>query len=81
MKVKAKRVKDGFLIPLIEELKDKDEIVVEIKESAKQKHEWSDEYIEKHWRELGMNTNSTDADDDDRLYEAAVRFYGEKHSY
>ena len=81
MKVKAKRVKDGFLIPLIEELKDKDEIVVEIEEPAKQKQEWSDEYIEKHWRELGMNTNSTGADDDERLYEAAERFYSEKHSY
>ena len=31
MKVKARRVKDGFLIPLIEELKDKEEIEVEIK--------------------------------------------------
>ncbi len=81
MKVKAKRVKDGFLIPLIEELKDKDEIVVEIKESAKQKQEWSDEYIEKHWRKLGMNTNSPDTDDDERLYEAAERFYSEKYNY
>lgn len=34
MKVKAKRVEGGFLIPLIEELKDKDEIVVEIEEPS-----------------------------------------------
>ncbi|RUM50239.1 MAG: hypothetical protein DSY47_02195 [Hydrogenothermus sp.] len=30
MKVKAKRVKEGFLIPLIDELQDKEEIIVEI---------------------------------------------------
>ena len=81
MKVKAKRVKDGFLIPLIEELKDRDEIVVEIEESPEQERNWSDEYIEKHWRELGMKTNSLDIDDDSRLYEAAEKFYNEKHSY
>ena len=34
MKVKAKRVKEGFLIPLIDELKDKEEIVVEIEEET-----------------------------------------------
>ncbi len=81
MKVKAKRVKDGFLIPLIEELKDKDEIEVEIEESSEKKRNWSDEYIEKHWRELGMRTNSLDIDDDSRLYEAAEKFYNEKYSY
>lgn len=32
MKVKAKKVKERFLIPLKDELKDKEEIVVEIKE-------------------------------------------------
>ncbi|MGQ9623680.1 MAG: hypothetical protein ACUVTO_09735 [Candidatus Caldatribacteriaceae bacterium] len=30
MKLKAKRVKDGFLIPLVEELKDREEVEVEI---------------------------------------------------
>jgi len=35
MKVKAKRTKDGFLIPLIKELEDKEEIEVEIKEEIK----------------------------------------------
>jgi hypothetical protein len=38
------------------------------------------EYIKKHWREIGMNTHSADLDDDERMYEAAARFYHEKHS-
>jgi hypothetical protein len=32
MKIKSKRVNEGFLIPLVDELKDKEEIIVEIKE-------------------------------------------------
>lgn len=32
MRVKAKKIKDGFLIPLIDRFKDKDEIEVEIYE-------------------------------------------------
>jgi len=32
MKIKAKRTKDEFLIPLINELEDKEEILIEIKE-------------------------------------------------
>ena len=41
---------------------------------------FSDEYIKKHWRELGMNTHSANLDDDERLYDAAWEFYSEKHS-
>ena len=44
------------------------------------KTELSDEYIEKNWKELGMNTHSADLDDDERLYDAAWEFYNEKHS-
>ena len=39
-----------------------------------------DKYIQEHWREMGMNTHSADLDDDERLYDAAVRFYSEKYS-
>lgn len=52
-----------------------------IKEKESEKVEWTDEYIEKHWKELGMKTNSPDIDDDKRLYEAAREFYNEKYNY
>ena len=42
--------------------------------------EWTDEYIDKHWREIILNTHSSELDDDERLYEAAARFYDEKYS-
>jgi len=41
---------------------------------------FSDEYVEKHWREIGMNTHSSNLNDDERMYEAASEFYNEKHS-
>jgi hypothetical protein len=41
---------------------------------------FSDEYIEKNWREIGMNTHSSNLNDDERIYEAALEFYNEKHS-
>ena len=44
------------------------------------KHEWDEEFVKKHWREIVMDTHSADLDDDERLYEAAARFYHEKHS-
>ena len=44
------------------------------------KREMDDRYIKEHWRELGMNTHSAELDDDERLFEAAERFYSEKHS-
>jgi len=42
--------------------------------------EWDEKFARKHWREIIMNTHSTDLDDDERLYEAAARFYNEKYS-
>ena len=39
-----------------------------------------DDYIERHWREIGMSTDSVDLDDDQRLYDAAWKFYREKHT-
>ncbi len=41
---------------------------------------WDDEYVEKHWREIALNTDSADLDDDERLYEAYEEYYHEKHS-
>lgn len=54
---------------------------VEIKEILKPKQEeWTDEYIEKHWRDIILNTHSSELDDDERLYDAAARFYNDKYS-
>ncbi|ACN99479.1 hypothetical protein SULAZ_0346 [Sulfurihydrogenibium azorense Az-Fu1] len=53
---------------------------VEIIKSEEDKEEWSDEYIEKNWKEIGMKTNSVDFDDDEKLYEAVGEFYNEKYS-
>jgi len=52
---------------------------VEIREIYEKEEKWSDEYIEKHWKEILLKTNSVDLDDDERLYDAAARFYREKH--
>ena len=38
------------------------------------------DYIESHWREIGMGTDSVETDDDQRLYDAAWKFYREKHT-
>ncbi|MDM7274246.1 hypothetical protein [Sulfurihydrogenibium azorense] len=42
---------------------------IEIIKSEEDKKEWSDEYIEKNWKEIGMKTNSVDFNDDEKLYE------------
>ena len=41
---------------------------------------WNDEYVEKHWREIALSTDSADLDDDERLYKAYEEYYHEKHS-
>lgn len=48
--------------------------------NATKEPEWTDEYIDKHWREIILDTHSSELDDDERLYEAAARFYDDKHS-
>ena len=40
----------------------------------------TDDYIEKNWKEIGMNTHSVNLDDDERIYKAAADFYDDKHS-
>ncbi len=54
---------------------------IEIIQEENKEAIWTDEYIEKHWREIGMNTNSADLDDDERIYEAAGEFYNEKYNH
>lgn len=51
-----------------------------IKSEGFKEHKWDDEYVEKHWREIGMNTHSAGLDDDEELYEAAWEFYNEKYT-
>lgn len=47
---------------------------------TEEEEEWDEEYLEKHWREIGMATHSADFDDDEELYRACGEYYGEKHS-
>ncbi|MCX7760501.1 MAG: hypothetical protein N2Z81_04870 [Hydrogenothermaceae bacterium] len=77
MRVKAKRVKEGFLIPLIKGFEDKEEIEVEIELLSKE--QLDDEFVDKHWKALALDTVSGEREDDEIIYEAAWRFYNEKH--
>ena len=54
--------------------------IKEISTNNTQQNAFSDEYIEKNWRSIGMSTKSADLDDDERMYEAAAEFYNDKHS-
>lgn len=42
--------------------------------------EWEEEYLEKHWREIGMATHSAHLDDDEELYRACAEYYDEECS-
>lgn len=53
---------------------------IEIIKSKEDKEDWSNEYIEKNWKEIGMKTNSIDFDDDEKLYEVVGEFYNGKYS-
>ena len=70
MKVKAKRVKEGFLIPLIEELKDKKEIIVEIKEDN------STEFLDFLKKVYGNKENISKLSDEEVLEDALREKYG-----
>jgi DNA-binding transcriptional regulator LsrR (DeoR family) len=70
MKLKAKRVKDGFLIPLIDELKDKDEIEVEIKE------EKSTEFLDFLEKVYSNGKNISKITDEEALEDALRDKYG-----
>jgi hypothetical protein len=54
---------------------------VEPRKEKKDEKVWTREYIQEHWKEILLNTGSADEDDDERMYEAAARFYREKHSH
>ncbi len=53
--------------------------IIDYKKNLEQA-KWDEEYVEKHWREIALSTDSADLDDDERLYEAYEEFYHEKHS-
>ena len=76
--IKNENIADKVLEFLINLKEDGVEIIK--KDKFKADKVLDDEYVEKHWREIGMNTHSADMDDDERLYEAAARFYREKYS-
>lgn len=54
MRVKAKRVKDGFLIPALEGYEDKDEIELEIIILPPKAVRFSPEFIKNNWKSLIM---------------------------
>jgi hypothetical protein len=70
MKIKAKRVKEGFLIPLVDELKDKEEIIVEIKE------EESTEFLDFLKKIYGDKENISKISDEEALENALREKYG-----
>ncbi|GAB6072761.1 hypothetical protein JCM14244_11380 [Venenivibrio stagnispumantis] len=70
MKIKAKRVKEGFLIPLVDELKDKEEILVEIKE------EESTEFLDFLKKIYGDKENISKISDEEALENALREKYG-----
>ncbi|WP_457642108.1 hypothetical protein [Persephonella sp.] len=75
MKIIINVLNEEILDKLLWLLKHFEKDGVEIIEKKENKEtEWTDEYIEKHWKELGMNTNSSNLDDDERLYEAAGEY-------
>lgn len=59
-----------------------DGVKVKVLDSTKgqKTSELTDEFIEKNWKKIGMNTHSVSLDDDERIYEAAAEFYSDKHS-
>jgi hypothetical protein len=74
MRIKAKRIKGGFLIPFFDEsLRNKESINVEIPLEEL----LTDEYIEKHWLELVMTSTDPFIDDDERLPEAYCEYLKE----
>lgn len=50
-----------------------------VKSDENKEYEWSEEYIEKNWKDILMSTQSINLDNDE-LYEDAEEFYNEKYS-
>jgi hypothetical protein len=71
MKIKAKRTKDGFFIPLIDQLKDKEEIIVEIyKEPSRT------EFVEFLYKIYDGKDNISKFSDEEMLNKALREKYG-----
>lgn len=69
------------IVWFLKSFQDKGVEIRENKSTASEKEtKFSDEYIEKNWKKIGMSTHSVDLDDDERMYEAAAEFYDAKHS-
>ena len=71
MKIKAKRTKNGFLIPLINGLEDKEEILVEIKEKLAKT-----EFLEFLYEIYGGKENICKSKDEEMLEHALREKYG-----
>lgn len=82
MKVKAKRIEGGFLIPLLKGLENKDEIEVTIEIELENQKTFTDEYIEENWKILLLNaTRKPFKDDNEVLINAYTEYKHEKSSF
>lgn len=82
MKVKAKRTEEGFLIPLLKGLENKDEIEVIIEIEPEDQKTFTDEYIEENWKTMLLNaTRKPFKDDNEVLIDAYTEYKHEKSSF
>ena len=78
VEIKNENVVDKVLVFLKQLQKEGVEIVN--KDPLHPNESLKDDDIERHWREIGMGTDSVGTDDDRELYDAAWKFYREKHT-
>lgn len=80
MRVKAKRQKDGYLIPYIKEFGDLEEVEIEIKIPQiiidSEGRKLSDDFIEKNWRELILTSTDTS-----EFYKTAEYYFERARDY
>ena len=81
LKIHDEKIMDKLLWMLEHFKSDGVEIKKEpISKNHQQKTNFSKEHIRENWREIGMNTHSSDVDDNDIKYEAYGVFHAEKYS-
>ena len=68
------------IIWLLKSFQDKGVEIKETRDDEKEEKFFSDEYIAKNWRKIGMNTHSADLDDNEMKYEAYARFANDKYT-
>jgi len=72
------------IVKILEAFKDDGvEILAYSKDEQKEdliNNKWDKEFAKKHWKEIILSSQSSDVDDDERLYKAATRFYNDKYS-